>query len=126
MSGAAKLGLAVSVAGLTLFLMALMYAGLLLPATARGYVTELDRAGVFREDRLQAYDPALAGPNLRVTLGPWVAQSYYRAAVWLCMFGMATCALSAVLFGAVLRGARNAAVSASACGRTADGGRLKG
>ena len=54
------------------------YQRVFLSIAGASYVAELDRAGVFSEDRLRAYDPTLA-QNLRYNVGEYITQDHERA-----------------------------------------------
>ncbi len=108
MKSASIIGLVISATGVLVFLGYLLYAQMLLPVAAGLNVTELDRAGVFNEGQLQAFNPSLAGPNLRVRLGPWIANSYQRAIAQATVVGVIVCLLNVILFVLILRVQRQA------------------
>jgi hypothetical protein len=72
-----RAGIVLDALALALFLGSFAYARVVLPLAASRYVVALDRAQVFCEDNLRAFDPTLA-ENLRHNVGPFVTQDHQR------------------------------------------------
>lgn len=80
---------------LTVFLGSSAYVRLMLPVSTSRHVTALDRAEVFCEEKLQAFDPYLAA-NLRSRVGPYIVQDYRQATTFLLIVGIASSVLTLV------------------------------
>ncbi len=80
---------------LIVFLGSCAYVRLMLPVSTSRHVTALDRAGVFCEEKLRAFDPYLAA-NLRSHVGPYIVQDYRQATTFLLIVGIASSALTLV------------------------------
>lgn len=102
---------------LLVFLVSFAYARIMLPLAANMQVIALDRAEVFREDKLREFAPGLA-ENLRHNLGPFITQDYQRAIERLLVLAIALTVAHLVVLRVVRRSIAKA--QAGAPGRQGD------
>ncbi len=81
---------------LVVFLGSWAYARVILPTATSRYVTAMDRAGVFCEEKLRTFDPALAD-NVRHNAGPFITQDYRKAIMFLVTVGVGINAITLVM-----------------------------